>query len=58
MNYGPSAWDVIINLSGTAAGTWQVWLVQNGQQASARIQVQLQSDCSRSAAMVRFQQNH
>jgi len=31
MGLGPSAWDVIINLSGTSAGTWTVWLVQNGQ---------------------------
>jgi low affinity Fe/Cu permease len=57
MGLGPSAWDVVINLSGTAAGTWQVWLIQNGQ-ASDRIQVQLQSDCADSSAVVRFQQNH
>ncbi len=57
MGLGPSAWDVIINLSGTSAGTWTVWLVQNGQ-ASAKVEIRLQSDCVSSSAVVRFTQNH
>jgi hypothetical protein len=57
MGFGPSAWDVIINLSGTSAGTWTVWLVQNGQ-ASAKVEIRLQSDCADSSAVVRFTQNH
>ena len=57
MGLGPSAWDVIINLSGTSAGTWTVWLVQNGQ-ASEKVQIRLQSDCINSSAVVRFTQNH
>jgi hypothetical protein len=57
LGFGPSAWDVVINLSGTTAGTWQVWLVKGGQ-ASDRIEVRLQGDCADSAAVVRFMQNH
>jgi hypothetical protein len=57
MGFGPSAWDVIINLSGTSAGTWTVWLIQNGQ-ASEKVQLRLQSDCADSSAVVRFTQNH
>jgi len=57
LGFGPSAWDVVINLSGTSAGTWQVWLLKNGQ-ASDRIEIRLQSDCTTSSAVVRFQQNH
>jgi hypothetical protein len=57
MGFGPSAWDVIINLSGTSAGTWTVWLVQNGQ-ASEKVQLRIQSDCADSSAIVRFTQNH
>lgn len=57
MGFGPSAWDVVINLSGTSAGTWRVWLVQGGQM-SDRIEINLQSSCSQSSAIVRFQQNH
>ena len=57
MGFGPSAWDVIINLSGTSAGTWTVWLIQNGQ-ASEKVHIQLQSDCADSSAVVRFTQNH
>jgi hypothetical protein len=57
MGFGPSAWNVVINLSGTTAGTWYVWLIQNGQ-ASEKVQVQLKSECVDSAAVVRFTQNH
>jgi hypothetical protein len=57
LGFGPSAWSVIINLSGTSAGVWNVWLVQNGQ-VSDRIEVHLQGDCAYSSAIVRFQQNH
>lgn len=53
----PSAWDVVLNQGGTSAGTWFVWLVQNGQ-ASDRIQIRLEQDCAGSSAIVRFQQNH
>ena len=53
----PSAWSVVINQAGTSAGTWQVWLIQNGQ-ASNKVQVRLESECAGSSAMVRFQQNH
>ena len=57
MGFGPSAWDVVINLSGTTAGMWRVWLVQGGQ-ASDIIEIRLEETCTRSAAVVRFQQNH
>ena len=57
LGFGPSAWSVVINLGGTSAGTWFVWLVQNGQ-VSDRVEVRLQDDCTYSAAVVRFQQNH
>jgi hypothetical protein len=57
LGFGPSAWSVVINLAGTTSGTWIVWLVQNGQ-ASDRVEVRLQNDCTYSAAIVRFQQNH
>jgi len=57
MGLGPSAWDVVINLSGTTAGTWTVWLVQNGQ-ASEKVQIRLQDTCADSSAVVRFTQNH
>jgi hypothetical protein len=51
-----SAWSVVINQSGTSAGTWVVWLVQGGQ-ISNKVQVQLGSDCASSSANVRFKQN-
>jgi len=54
---GPSAWSVIINLSGTAAGTWKVWLIQ-GRQVSDQIEVHFTGACGASSAVVRFQQNH
>ena len=54
---GPSAWDVVINLSGTTAGTWRVWLIQ-GRQVSDQIEVHLSGACGSSTAIVRFQQNH
>ena len=57
MGFGPSAWNVVINLSGTAAGTWYVWLIQGGQQ-SQKVQVQLKGECADSSAVVRFTQNH
>ena len=57
MGFGPSAWDVVVNLSGTSAGTWRVTLIQGGQ-VSDRIEINLQSSCSQSTAIVRFQQNH
>jgi hypothetical protein len=57
MGFGPSAWDVVINLSGTSAGTWRVWLIQGGQ-VSDQIEIRLESTCAYSAAVVRFQQNH
>lgn len=57
MGFGPSAWNVVLNLSGTSAGTWRVWLVQSGQ-ASDMIEIRLESSCVRSSAIVRFQQNH
>lgn len=53
----PSAWSVAVNQAGTSAGTWFVWLLQNGQ-VSDRIQVRLEADCASSSAIVRFQQNH
>lgn len=55
--FGPSAWNVVINLSGTSAGTWRVWLVQGGQ-ASDIVEIRLEETCVRSSAVVRFQQNH
>jgi hypothetical protein len=57
MGFGPSAWNVVINLSGTSSGTWRVMLIQGGQ-VSDRIEVNLQSSCAQSSAVVRFQQNH
>ena len=57
MGFGPSAWDVVINLSGTSAGTWRVVLIQGGQ-VSDPIQINLQPSCAQSSAIVRFQQNH
>ncbi len=57
LGFGPSAWSVAINYSGTSAGVWTVWLIHAGQ-ASDRIPVQLQSSCAYSSAIVRFQQNH
>ena len=54
---GPSAWNVIINLSGTTAGTWKVWLIQ-GRQVSDQIEVHFTGACGSSSAVVRFQQNH
>jgi len=54
---GPSAWSVIINLSGTTAGTWKVWLIQ-GRQVSDQIEVHFSGACGSSSAVVRFQQNH
>jgi len=54
---GPSAWNVIINLSGTTAGTWKVWLIQ-GRQVSDQIEVHFSGACGSSSAVVRFQQNH
>jgi len=55
--FGPSAWNVVINLSGTTAGTWRVWLTQGGQ-ASDVLEIRLETTCTRSSAVVRFQQNH
>jgi len=55
--FGPSGWNVVINRSGTSAGTWLVWLIEGGQ-VSDKIEVRLQSDCAFSSAIVRFQQNH
>jgi hypothetical protein len=52
----PSAWSVVINQSGTSAGTWNVWLAQGGQ-ASNKVQVQLGADCVSSSANVSFRQN-
>jgi hypothetical protein len=57
LGFGPSAWSVVINQAGTSAGTWLVWLVRNGQ-ASERVEVRLQGECSFSTAVIRFQQNH
>jgi hypothetical protein len=57
LGFGPSTWSVVINLSGTSAGVWQVVLIKGGQ-VSDRIEVRLQSDCVSSAAVVRFTQNH
>jgi hypothetical protein len=57
LGFGPSAWSVVINLSGTSAGVWRVWLIQGGQ-VSDQIEVHLQGDCVYSLAVVRFQQNH
>ena len=54
---GPSAWNVIINLSGTTQGTWKVWLIQ-GRQVSDQIEVHFTGACGSSSAVVRFQQNH
>jgi hypothetical protein len=51
----PSAWSVVINQSGTSAGTWYVWLLQGGV-ASNKVEVRLGSDCGSSAAVVRFAQ--
>lgn len=56
MGFGPSAWNVIINLSGTSEGTWRVWLVQGGQ-ASDMLEIRLEATCVRSSAVIRFQQN-
>ena len=53
----PSAWDVVINQEGTAAGTWFVWLIKD-RQVSARIEIKLEAECAGSAAIVRFSQNH
>lgn len=59
MGFGPSAWSVVINLNGTSAGTWFVWLMgPGGAQLSDRIELNLQSACAYSAGIVRFQQNH
>jgi hypothetical protein len=57
MGFGPSAWNVVVNLSGTSAGTWRVSLIQGGQ-VSDQIEIRLESTCAYSAAVVRFQQNH
>jgi len=57
MGFGPSAWDVILNLSGIAPGVWRVTLIQ-GRQVSDQIEIHLQGDCVGSSAIVRFQQNH
>jgi hypothetical protein len=54
---GPSSWNVIINLSGTTAGTWRVWLIRGGQ-ISDQIEVHFSGACGQSSAVVRFQQNH
>jgi len=56
MGLGPSAWNVIINLSGTSEGTWRVWLVQGGQ-VSEKLEIRLEATCARSSAVIRFQQN-
>ena len=54
---GASAWDTVINLSGTSPGVWLVTLIQ-GRQVSDQIEVHLQGGCADSSAIVRFQQNH
>jgi hypothetical protein len=57
LGFGPSAWSVAINFAGTVTGSWRVWLVRGGL-ASEQLTIQLQSTCSYSTAIVRFQQNH
>jgi hypothetical protein len=54
---GASAWDIVLNLSGTSPGVWRV-ILWDTSQASDWIQIQLQGGCADSSAVVRFQQNH
>jgi hypothetical protein len=57
MGFGPSAWSVVLSQTGTAVGTWHVWLTRDSQ-LSQLVRVHLRPDCTTSSAVVQFRQNH
>jgi hypothetical protein len=58
--FGESAWDVPINASGFAKGTWRVRLYKPGTNTplSELYEVKLERNCGGSTLFVKFVQNH